>query len=120
MFRVEVNGRAVRLHEAVAESVRFLSACKLPLIAGMGGDIAAVRKSILIAEKLRGVIDHLASDETMRNLDVMQRNGWMVVSPGEVSRSCDLLLQVGLLAGMIRIPEAASKITIQPEAVPMI
>jgi formylmethanofuran dehydrogenase subunit B len=65
------------------------------VVAGLECDVAGIRAAIALARSLRGVIDHAASAATLSSLSVMQRGGWMSVSPAEVSRRCDLLLCVG-------------------------
>jgi formylmethanofuran dehydrogenase subunit B len=95
MVETRVLGRVVSLVAAVTEASKCLSGARYPVVAGMDSDVAGQRVAIAIARHLGCAYDHQASDAALTELAVMQRCGWMAVSPGEVSRSCDLLLAVG-------------------------
>ena len=95
MFEARVSGRAASLAAAVKEAAECLGRARFPLIAGLGSDVAGIREALALARRLRGAFDHMASQSVLCDLAVMQRGGWMCVSPGEVSRNCDLLLVAG-------------------------
>ncbi len=67
----------------------------MPVIAGLGTDIAGARASIALAERLRGAYDHLQSDRIFADLDVLRQAGRMFTTPNEARLRADVLLFVG-------------------------
>ena len=51
----------VALDAAIAEAARLLGASRLPVIAGLGTDVAGARAAIALAQRLGGVVDHMHS-----------------------------------------------------------
>lgn len=90
-----IDGRPVELQAACAEAARLLDQSRLPLIAGLGTDIAGARAAIRLAQRLGGVIDHMHSDALLRDLDVMREASMMVTTPAEARLRADVLLSVG-------------------------
>ncbi len=90
-----VEGAAVGLDAAAAAAARLLGKARLPVIAGLGTDVAGARAAIALAERLRGAYDHLASDVLLRDIDVMQQISRMVTTPGDVRLRADCVLFVG-------------------------
>src|SRR5579871_6987198 len=76
-----MSGAPAPIDEAVAEAARLLGASRQPLLAGLATDIAGARAAILLAERVGGVIDHLHSAATLRDLDAMRETGVMQVAP---------------------------------------
>jgi formylmethanofuran dehydrogenase subunit B len=95
MAEAWIRGKAVALDAAIAEVVNLLSASRLPVIAGLGTDVAGVRAAIKLAQRVGGVIDHMHSEVLLRDLDVMREAGMMVTTPNEVRLRADFLLLVG-------------------------
>src|SRR5262249_25769214 len=94
MAEAWIRGKAVTLDAAIAEVVTLLSASRLPVIAGLGTDVAGVRAAIKLAQRVGGVIDHMHSEVLLRDLDVMREAGMMVTTPNEVCLRADFLLLV--------------------------
>ncbi len=94
MVEARISGRAASLSAAVTEAAVILGRARFPLVAGLGSDVSGVRAAL--ARHLRGAFDHMASASLLTDLAVLQRSGWMTVSPTEVSRSCDVLLAIGV------------------------
>src|SRR5262249_19827659 len=90
-----IDGRPVELQAACAEAARLLDQSRLPLIAGLGTDIAGARAAIRLAQRLGGVIDHMHSDALLRDLDVMRGASMMVTTAAEARLRADVLLLVG-------------------------
>jgi formylmethanofuran dehydrogenase subunit B len=101
-----IDGRPVALQDAVNEAARMLGTSRLPIIGGLGTDIAGARAAISLAARLGGVIDHMHSDALLRDLDVLREAGLMLTSPNEARLRGDVLLLVG-----------ASPLTVAPELV---
>jgi formylmethanofuran dehydrogenase subunit B len=54
MNEVRINGKPALLAAAAEHAAEILSAARMPVIAGLGTDVAGARASILLAERLRG------------------------------------------------------------------
>jgi formylmethanofuran dehydrogenase subunit B len=102
-----INGRAAALDAATAEAARLLSASRMPVIAGLGADIAGARAAIALAERLGGVVDHMHSSAVLRDLAVMREAGLMVTTASEARLRADVLLLVGpgLTAAPVHWPQ---------------
>jgi formylmethanofuran dehydrogenase subunit B len=85
----------VRLEAAIAEAARLLAASRLPVIAGLGTDIAGARAAVALADRIGGVVDHMHSDALLRDLAVMREAGAFVTTPNEARLRGDTLLLVG-------------------------
>jgi len=94
-----VRGRQVSLDEAVTAAARLLRRARLPLISGLGSDVAGSRAVMALAERCRAVIDHCAGDAALRNLLVLQEQGWIMTTLTEVRNRADFILFVGTDAG---------------------
>src|SRR6266568_8102786 len=90
-----IDGRPVALADATAEAARLLGASRLPVIAGLGTDIAGARAAVALAERVGGVIDHMNSAALLRDLDVAREAGVMVTTPNEAHVRADTLLLIG-------------------------
>ena len=96
------------LEAAIAEAAKLLGASRLPVIAGLGTDIAGARAAIALAEQLGAVIDHMHSGALLRDLEVMREAGAYVTTPNEARLRGDTLLLVGAgLAGRVAADERA-------------
>jgi len=91
-----IDGQPAALADAIEEAVRLLREARLPVIAGLGADVAAARAAIGLAEMLGCPFDHMASDAVFAALSVMRDSGWMVVSPDEGRRLADVVLLAGV------------------------
>jgi formylmethanofuran dehydrogenase subunit B len=115
MGRAWIDGKAVALQAATAEAGGLLSASRLPVIAGLGTDIAGVRAAIALAERLGAAVDHVNSGALFRDLDVMRDAGWMVTTPNEARLRADVLLMIG--AGLVAAwPELPARLFTRPTA----
>jgi formylmethanofuran dehydrogenase subunit B len=90
-----LDGKPIEFEAACREAARLLSASAFPLVAGMGADVAGARAAILLAERLRGAFDHLASREILADLDVMRSFSMFTTTPNEARVRADCLLFVG-------------------------
>jgi formylmethanofuran dehydrogenase subunit B len=95
MDQAWIGGAPVRLEAAIAEAARLLGASRLPVIAGLGTDIAGARAAVALADRIGGVVDHMHSDATLRDLAVLREAGAFVTTPNEARLRGDTLLLVG-------------------------
>jgi formylmethanofuran dehydrogenase subunit B len=95
MDQAWIGGEPVRLEAAIAEAARLLAASRLPVIAGLGTDIAGARAAVALADRIGGVVDHMHSDALLRDLSVMREAGAFVTTPNEARLRGDTLLLVG-------------------------
>jgi formylmethanofuran dehydrogenase subunit B len=90
-----INGKPASLAAAAERAAEILSAARMPVIAGLGTDVAGARGSILLAERLRGAYDHMHSARIFADLDVMRQAGLMFTTPNEARLRADVFLFVG-------------------------
>lgn len=90
-----INGKAATLEAALNEAAKLLQASRMPLIAGLGTDVAGARAAVALARKIGGVVDHMHSTALFGNLDVMRESGMMITTPNEAHLRADFLLLVG-------------------------
>ena len=83
MDQAWIGGKPVPLEAAIAEAARLLAASRLPVIAGLGTDIAGARAAVALAERIGGVVDHMHSDATLRDVGVLREAGAFVTTPNE-------------------------------------
>src|SRR5450631_1367240 len=95
MGEARINGKPVSLAAAAERAAEILSAARLPVIAGLGTDVAGARASILLAERLRGAYDHMYSARIFADLDVLRQAGLMFTTPSEARLRADVLLFIG-------------------------
>jgi len=95
MDQAWIGGEPVRLEAAIAEAARLLGASRLPVIAGLGADIAGARAAVALADRIGGVVDHMHSDALLRDLAVMREAGAFMTTPNEARLRGDTLLLVG-------------------------
>jgi formylmethanofuran dehydrogenase subunit B len=95
MNEARINGKPASLAAAAGRAAEILSAARMPVIAGLGTDVAGARASILLAERLRGAYDHMYSARVFTDLDVMRQAGLMFTTPNEARLRADVFLFVG-------------------------
>jgi formylmethanofuran dehydrogenase subunit B len=108
-----IGGKAATLAAAIEEAARLLRASRMPVIAGLGTDIAGARAAIALARNVGAAIDHMHSTTLLRDLDVMREAGMMMTAPSEVRLRADLLLLVG--PGLLEAwPDLPARLFVKP------
>ncbi len=95
MSHATLDGAPIAIEDAYERAARLLAAARFPLIAGLGADAAGARAAILLAERLRGAYDHLASEAILADLDVMRSFAMFTTTPNEARLRADVVLLVG-------------------------
>lgn len=95
MSNATLDGKSISPEDAYKHAAKVLEAASFPLVAGLGADIAGARAAILLAERLRGAFDHLASHDALTDLEVVRSAGSFVTTPNEARVRADLVLLVG-------------------------
>lgn len=90
-----IHGEIADLMDVIEHAADMLWNSHHPLIAGLGTDIAGARVAIRLAARLRGVIDHSASDMLLKGIRTLQDVGAMFTTPVEAYRRADVLLAIG-------------------------
>ena len=93
-----IDGKSVDLDAACAEAARLLQQSRLPVIAGLGTDVAGARAAIALAQRAGAVIDHMHTEALLRDLDVMRDAGNMTTTPTEARQRANVLLLIGPLS----------------------
>lgn len=95
MGEARIDGKPASLAAAAERAAEILSDARMPVITGLGTDVAGARASILLAERLRGAYDHMRSAQIFADLDVMRQAGLMFTTPNEARLRADVLLFIG-------------------------
>lgn len=95
MSNATLDGKTISSEEAYKYAAKILEAAHFPLVAGLGADIAGAQAAILLAERLRGAFDHLASRDALTDLEVVRSAGIFVTTPNEARVRSDFVLLVG-------------------------
>ena len=74
MGQAWIDGSPVALEAAIEEAARLLGASRLPVIAGLGADVAGTRAALALAQRLGGVVDHMQSTAVLRDLRCCTRS----------------------------------------------
>lgn len=90
-----INGKPANLDEAIAKAAGILKQSNAPLIAGLGTEVQGMRAVMSLADKTGATIDHMNSNNFMRNIHVVQNSGWQITTLTEVRNRVDLLVVVG-------------------------
>ena len=92
MGTATLDGKAIALDDAYRHAAKILSGAAFPLIAGLGADVAGARAAILLAERLKGAFDHLASRETLADIDVKRSFGMFTTTANEARIRSDCVV----------------------------
>jgi len=95
MAEAWIRGKPVTIEAAADDAARLLAASSMPVIAGLGTDVAGARAAIALARQVGGAIDHMHAAALLRDLDVMREGGMMTTTPNEARLRADLVLLVG-------------------------
>ncbi len=90
-----IRGKPLPLQGAIDRAAALLGASRLPVIAGLGTDVAGARAAITLAERIGGVVDHMHAAALLRQLDAAREGGMLVTTPHEALLRGDLLLLAG-------------------------
>jgi len=90
-----IEGRPVAIDAAVAEAAKLLAASRLPVVAGLGTDVAGARAAVALAQRIGGVVDHMHAGAVLRELEVVRTAGMLVTTANEAALRADTLLLVG-------------------------
>ena len=95
MSKATLDGAPIAIEDAYQHAAKILGGAKFPVVAGLATDAAGARAAILLAERLRGAYDHLASDQIFNDLDVTRSFGMFITTPAEARARADVVLLVG-------------------------
>jgi len=90
-----INGRGASLDQALIHCAERLAAARLPLFAGLCGDVSDMRGALRLAAQAGGAIDHRNGAALISSLSVLEEAGWMITSLGEARNRADLVVLVG-------------------------
>lgn len=114
---VYVNGNEVEQESGLKHAADLLGKAKLPVIGGLMTDIAGAKQAIALAEKLGGVVDHMAGEEITRASRVAREAGTTPSSLGELRNRSDVVVLLGDGA-LSAEPELLQKIFPEKETLP--
>lgn len=95
MSSASLDGKSIPQEDAYRHAAQILETAHFPVVAGLGADMAGAHAAILLAERLGGAFDHLASRDFLVDLDVLRSAGMFVTTPNEARVRSDFILLVG-------------------------
>jgi formylmethanofuran dehydrogenase subunit B len=90
-----IHGEPASLEDAIVAAASVLQSAKTAIVGGLMTDVAGMRAAIGLGEKINAILDHANSQAMVRNLRVMQRNGWFTSTLTEVRNRADMIIIVG-------------------------
>lgn len=109
-----LHGKPVALAEALDHAAKRLQQAKLPLFAGLLGDLPESRALWRLADRCGAVVDHAGGAALSRLLSVAQMQGLITTSLGEARNRADLWLFLG--AGILhRQPRVLERLLLPNE-----
>jgi len=90
-----IEGVQVAYDEAVRRSADLLAASAQPVFAHLGADVACAREAIRIADLTGGVLDHVAAESLLCDLDPLRETGGLTTTPLEADVRADLVMLIG-------------------------
>ena len=90
-----INGKKTSVEEAIKYTARILRKSRQPLFAGLGTDVAGMGAVMKLADMTGGMVDHMHSNGAMLNMKVIQDQGWMMTTMGEVKNRADMIIMIG-------------------------
>jgi len=94
-----VRGIESQLEAAAAAAASILRKARLPLITGLGADLAGIRALIALAEKAGAAIDRWQSSAQQANLEVIRDSGAFLGTFSEIANRAEAILLVGRAPG---------------------
>jgi len=94
-----VDGQPVPLDQAIESAAGLLRRARLPLIGGLGGDVAGARAWMRLAEASGAICDAAHSAGQTAALRVLQDRGGYFTSLAEIRTHADLIVVVGSAPG---------------------
>ena len=90
-----IRGERVALKAAVAHASSLLREARLPVIGGLATDVAGMRAALRLADRLGAVVDPMNAENALRNIRVLQDQGWVSTTLSEVRNRADLIVILG-------------------------
>ena len=90
-----IDGAPATLKAAVAQAAHLLDIATAPVFAHLGADVDGAREAVFLAERVGGVLDHVASGALIADLDPVRESGAMLTTPLEAAIRADVVLLVG-------------------------
>ncbi len=90
-----VAGKPTDLNSAIQAAANILSKANHPLFAGLGTEVQGMRSVMRLAEKTSATLDHMHSEDTVRNTLAMQNSGWQTTTLTEIKNRADVILAIG-------------------------
>ena len=90
-----IAGAPATLADAIERAAGVLRDARQPTFGGLATDVAGIRATLALAERLGGAVDHLGSRALVRNMRVLQDRGALTTTFAEVRNRADLIVVAG-------------------------
>ena len=94
-LKPRIDGKTVKLDQAVRKTADILRASKRPLIGGLATDVNGMRAALALADRCGAIVDNMNFSAAIRNFLVVHDSGWVNTTLAEVKNRADLLVVVG-------------------------
>ncbi len=81
--------------EALQAAAQLINDAHHPLFYGLMVDVNGAKATVRLAERCRGVIDHINSRYSLHNTRVMQDEGWIMGTLSEVANRAEIIVIFG-------------------------
>ena len=93
--RAQIAGTPATLAQAIERAAAILRDARQPAFGGLATDVAGMRATLALAERLGGTVDHLGGRALLRNVRVLQDRGTLATTFAEVRNRADLIVVAG-------------------------
>jgi formylmethanofuran dehydrogenase subunit B len=94
-----IGKREAPLEAAIARASEMLVPCRMPLVTGLGADVAGMRSALRLAARLGGAVDFCRAKGSTHLLRALIDRGLMFTTPREARNRADVLMLVGPTVG---------------------
>jgi len=94
-----IGKREAPLEAAVVRASEMLAPCRMPLVAGLGADVAGMRMALRLTARLGGAVDFCRAKGSTNLLRALMDRGLVFTTPREARMRADVLMLVGPTVG---------------------
>lgn len=109
-----VDGDRVKLDRAIDHAAGLLAASRAPLFGGLATDVNGAREALRLAERAQATVDHANGPALLQNVHIVQRDGWIATTQGEVRNRADHVVVVGSPALLDAFPRLLERVLLPP------
>lgn len=90
-----IAGKPATLLAAISKVAEILKQARKPIFTGLGTDVQGFRALYSLSQKTNAKLSHMNAASMVRNLKVLQSNGWQTTTLTEVKNRADVIVCFG-------------------------